>query len=32
MVVIGVRSYHCSCKQPIPRQPECGDKGVEDDE
>ena len=32
MVVIGVRSYRCFCKQPTPQQPECGDKGVEDDE
>lgn len=32
MVVIGVRAYRCSCKQPIPLDPECGDRGVEDDD
>ena len=32
MTVIGVRSYRCPCRQPIPEQPLCGDKGVEDDD
>ena len=32
MKVIGVRQYKCPCRQPIPQQPECGDKGVEDDD
>jgi hypothetical protein len=32
MILIGVRSYRCVCKKPIPEPPVCGDKGVEDDE
>ncbi len=32
MTVIGVRGYLCPCKTPVPRNPECGDKGVEDDD
>jgi hypothetical protein len=32
MVVIGARYFKCPCKEPIPKNPECGDKGVEDDE
>jgi hypothetical protein len=32
MVVIGVRSYLCFCSQPVPQDPVCGDRGVEDDD
>ena len=32
MIVIGVRSYLCFCPQPIPQDPVCGDRGVEDDD
>lgn len=32
MTVIGARAYRCFCRQPIPQQPECGDKGTDDDE
>jgi hypothetical protein len=32
VIVIGVRSYKCPCKKVIPQEPECGDRGVEEDE
>jgi hypothetical protein len=32
MVVIGVRAFKCCCPAPIPADPECGDRGVEDDD
>jgi hypothetical protein len=32
VIVIGVRTYLCHCAQPIPQDPFCGDRGVEDDE
>ena len=32
MIVIGIRKYKCPCKEPIPAHPECGDRGVEDDD
>ena len=32
MIIIGVRSYLCFCPQPIPQDPVCGDRGVEDDD
>jgi len=32
MIVIGVRDYKCPCNIPVPENPECGDKGAEDDD
>jgi hypothetical protein len=32
MIAIGQSAYRCLCKQPIPENPLCGDRGVEDDE
>lgn len=32
MIVVGIRSYKCQCPKPIPQDPECGDRGVEDDD
>lgn len=32
MVILGVRSYVCQCPKPIPENPLCGDRGVEDDD
>jgi len=32
MFVIGVRDYKCLCGTPVPENPECGDRGVEDDD
>lgn len=32
MIAIGQSTYRCFCKEPIPENPLCGDRGVEDDE
>ena len=32
MVIIGAKYFKCPCKTPVPENPECGDKGAEDDE
>ncbi len=32
MIIVGVRSYKCFCPKPVPENPECGDRGVEEDD
>jgi hypothetical protein len=32
VIAIGQSAYRCLCAQPIPENPLCGDRGVEDDE